>query len=140
MTYEIKRIPPGPALKVSFFVFLIVGFIAGLFYGFMIINLISSLGGLLNGEEEIFTDFMHMGLIGIIMMGIMMAIFSSVVMTAMVGIAVVTYNVIAGMLGGFKFELEEVEVMPSRYDTPPKRYDNPPQRIDPPRQEERDEY
>lgn len=126
MIYEIKRIPPGPVIKVSFFVFLFVGFVIGLFYGFIIINLLASLGGLLNGEEEIFSDYANMGIIGIIMMGIVISIISSVIMTALTGLSVVCYNVIAGMLGGVKLELTEVNIYEPHYNPPPQRSVNPP--------------
>ena len=139
MLYEIKRIPAGPVLKVSFFIFLIVGFIIGLFYGMLIINLIAGLGGLLNGEEEVFSDFAGLGMLGIIMMGVIMSLFSSVILTAVTGLSVVTYNVFAGMLGGIKVELEEAQVMMPRYTAPQQGYENPPHQIDPPHYEERDE-
>jgi len=126
MIYEIKRIPPGPVIKVCFFVFLFVGFILGLFYGMIIINLLASLGSLLNGEEEIFADYANMGIFGIVMMGIVMSIISSVIMTALIGLSVVCYNVIAGMLGGVKLELSEIELYQSTYNIPSPSAVNPP--------------
>lgn len=107
MLYEVKRIPPGPVIKVVFFVFLVVGFIVGMFYGLLIMNLFSTMVDVLDIQDEILREYSGFGLFGLIIMGLISALFTSVIMTAMVGLSVVCYNVFAGMLGGVKLELGE---------------------------------
>lgn len=110
MEYEIKRIPIAPVVKVAFFIFLIVGFIGGLFYGMLVMNLVSMMSGTLDIGDELLQEFTGLGMAGIIMMGIMMAVFSSVIMTALTAIGIASYNVFAGWLGGIKLQLESSEL------------------------------
>jgi len=107
MLYEIKRIPPGPVLKVAFFVFLIVGFIIGLFYGLLIMSFLSSMTGMLGMEDQFASDFTTFGIFGLILMGVVMSIFSSIIMTLMTGLSVLCYNMIASWLGGVEIELQK---------------------------------
>lgn len=110
MEYEIKRIPIAPVVKVAFFIFLIVGFIGGFFYGMLVMNLVSMMSGVMEASDELLQDFTGLGMAGIIMMGIMMAVFSSVIMTALTAIGIASYNVFAGWLGGIKLQLESSEL------------------------------
>ena len=110
MEYEIKRIPVGPAVKVMFFVFLVVGFIGGLVYGLFLMSIISTIGSALPGQEEVFSEFTNLGLMGIIVMGIMSALFSSVFMSLATAFSVLCYNVFAGWVGGVKLEMGSEEL------------------------------
>jgi len=110
MEYELKRIPLAPALKILFFVYLIVGFILGIFYGIMLVNFLSIVSSSLQLGEELLKEFSSLGFAGIIMMGIMMALFSSVILTAITILALASYNLLAGWLGGLKFQLESAEL------------------------------
>ena len=107
MLYEIKRIPPGPVLKVAFFVFLIVGFIIGLFYGLLIMSFLSSMSGMLGMGDQFTSEFSAFGLFGLIIMGVVMSIFSSIIMTIITGLSVVCYNMIASWLGGLEIDLQK---------------------------------
>ena len=107
MLYEIKRIPPGPVLKVAFFVFLIVGFIIGLFYGLLIMSFLSSMSGMLGMADQFTSEFTTFGLFGLIIMGVVMSIFSSIIMTIITGLSVVCYNMIASWLGGLEIDLQK---------------------------------
>ncbi|MBC8276641.1 MAG: DUF3566 domain-containing protein [FCB group bacterium] len=110
MEYEIKRIPIAPVAKVAFFVFLVVGFIGGLFYGMLMMNLISMMSGVIDAGDELLQEFSGLGMAGIIMTGMMMAIFSSVIMTALTAVGIASYNVFAGWLGGIKLNLVSPEL------------------------------
>ena len=110
MEYELKRIPLAPALKILFFVYLIVGFILGIFYGIMLVNFLSIVSSSLQLGEELLKEFSSLGFAGIIMMGIMMALFSSVILTAITILGLASYNLLAGWLGGLKFQLESAEL------------------------------
>ena len=107
MLYEIKRIPPGPVLKVAFFVFLIVGFIIGLFYGLLIMSFLSSMSGILGMDDQFTSEFTAFGLFGLIIMGVVMSIFSSIIMTIITGLSVICYNMIASWLGGIEIDLQK---------------------------------
>jgi len=109
MEYEVRRIPVGPAVKVMFFVFLVVGFIGGLVYGMFLMSIISTLGGMFM-QEELTSEFANLGLTGIIVMGIMSALFSSVFMSLMTAFSILCYNVFAGWLGGVKLEMRSEEL------------------------------
>lgn len=110
MEYEIKRIPIAPALKVVFFVFLVVGFIGGLFYGMLVMNLLSMMSGAMDVSDELLQEFSGLGMAGIFMMGIMIAIFTSVMMTLLTAVGLAAYNVFAGWLGGIKMSLASTEL------------------------------
>lgn len=110
MEYEIKRIPIAPVVKVAFFVFLVVGFIGGLFYGMLVMNLISMMSGVLDTGDELLQEFSGLGMAGIIMMGIMIAVFTSVIMTVLTAVGIASYNVFSGWLGGIKLQLESPEL------------------------------
>ena len=107
MLYELKRIDILSAIKVCFFVYLVVGFVIGSFYGIILVSVISSLGGILELNEEILKQFAGYGFIGIIAMGVMSSLFFSVSMTILTSIAVAGYNIVAGMLGGVRCEFKD---------------------------------
>jgi flagellar biosynthesis protein FlhB len=104
MIYEIKRIPPGPVIKIAFFVFLFLGFLFGIFYGLIIVNLLSFMSNVVQFDDELLRQYSNFGLIGIIVMGMVTALFTSVISTVIAGIAVVCYNFFAGLFGGIKIE------------------------------------
>jgi hypothetical protein len=108
--YEIKRIPLGPVIKVMFFVFLVTGFILGIFYGMLLINLISAMSQSLPIDSQLVKEFSGMGTAGIIMTGIIMSLFTSVIFTSLCAIMAASYNVFAGWLGGIKMNLESPEL------------------------------
>lgn len=110
MEYEIKRIPLGPVIKVMFFVFLVTGFILGIFYGMMLINLVSVMSQALPMDTDVFKEFSGMGSAGVIMMGFIVSIFTSVIFTALFAVSAASYNVFAGWLGGIKLNLESKEL------------------------------
>ena len=135
MLYEIKRIPPGAAMKVAFFVFLIVGFLGGLFYSIILMNIMNTMGSLFNLDEELLQGYSGFGLFGLIVMGMVMAVFTSVIMTLLTGLSALCYNVIAGWLGGLKIELKEDRLdYQRRSPVPLREYPAPGDEISPPKE------
>jgi len=119
LEYEIKRIPLGPVIKVMFFVFLVTGFVLGIFYGMMLINLISMMSQTLSLSSEVIKEFSNLGTAGIIMMGIIFSLFTSVILTALCAIAAASYNVFAGWLGGIKLNLDSPDLDNVLYEEAP---------------------
>ncbi len=107
-TFEMRRIPVWPVMRVVFIIFLIVGIIVGIMYGFMI----SSLGLLFSalGESPLDEGFPLIGNLGFLMIPIL-AIFYAVFGTIAAIIWVVIYNITASVVGGIELELEE-KMMP----------------------------
>ncbi len=103
-TLEMRRIPVWPVMRVVFIVFLIIGIIVGLMYGFMM----SSFGMLLSalGESPIEEGFPLIGNLGFLMIPIF-AIFYAVFGTIAAIIWVVIYNITASVVGGIELVLEE---------------------------------
>ena len=110
MEYEVRRIPILPAIKVLFFVYLVIGFAVGVFYGIMVMNLLSVMSSVVDLGDEVIQEFSSMGGFGIIMLGIMMSLFSSVLFSGLTALALAAYNMAAGWLGGIKMELESPEL------------------------------
>ena len=106
MTYEIKRFDLLTVFKVSFLVFLVVGFLIGLLYGLILVKMISTFGPLM--ESELFENFGEVGFIAAITLALFMAVFLAIVWSIITVIAAGIYNVICGWIGGLRVELETV--------------------------------
>ncbi len=104
MTYEIKRFDLLTVFKVSFLVYLVVGFLIGLLYGLILVKMISTFGPLM--ENGLFENFGEVGFMAAITMALFMAIFIAVVWSVITVIAAGIYNVICGWIGGLRLELE----------------------------------
>ena len=106
-TFEMRRIPVWPVMRVVFIIFLIIGIIVGLMYGFMI----SSFGLLLStlGESPLDEGFPLIGNLGFLMIPIF-AIFYAVFGTIAAVIWAVIYNITASVVGGIELELEEKQM------------------------------
>ncbi|MBC8203934.1 DUF3566 domain-containing protein [bacterium] len=108
MLYEVRRLPIWSIAKVVFFVTLITGFIVGLFYGMVMMKFITLLISSYGFGEEALKEYSGLGGFGVFMMGVMFSLFISVSATFCSLITAVTYNLIAGWLGGFQLELQEL--------------------------------
>jgi len=104
MTYEIKRFDLLTVFKVSFLVYLVVGFLIGLLYGLILVKMISTFGPLM--ENELFEGFGEVGFIAAITLALFMAVFIAIVWSIITVIAAGIYNVICGWIGGLRLELE----------------------------------
>ena len=103
-TFEMRRIPVWPVIRVVFIIFLIIGIIVGLMYGFMI----SSFGLLLSalGESPLDEGFPLIGNLGFLMIPIF-AVLYAVFGTIAAVIWTVIYNITASVVGGIELELKE---------------------------------
>ncbi len=110
MEYELKRIQLASVVKTMFFVYLIVGFIGGIFYLMLMMNLISIMSSSMEFGDEVMRDINGLGFMGIIMMGMIFSIFTAVILTGFTALGIVTYNVVTDWFGGIKIELESNEL------------------------------
>jgi hypothetical protein len=114
MQYEINRFDLLTVFKVSFLVYLVVGFLIGILYSLIIVQILMMMGPML--ESPVFDDFGSIGFMGAVTLAIFMAIFMAVVWSIITVIAAGIYNLIAGWVGGLKLELNQVAVY---YTQPP---------------------
>jgi hypothetical protein len=126
MTYEVRRFDLLAVFKVCFLVYLVVGFLLGLFYGLILMKMISAIGPLL--DTPVFDDFESMTFFAAIALAVFMAVFLAVIWSIITVIAAGIYNVIAGMVGGIKMELAEITLPVYQQQMPPP----PPQPAVPP--------
>ncbi len=106
MTYEIKRFDLLTVFKVSFLVYMIVGFLIGLLYSLLIMKIISTFGPFL--DNAMFEDMGQIGFFAAITFAFFMAVLLSVIWSIITVIAAGIYNVMAGFVGGLKMELAEI--------------------------------
>lgn len=105
MPYEVKRFDLLTVFKVSFLVYLVVGFLLGILYGLVLVQILSTMGPLL--DNPMFSDFGHMGFTAALTMALFMAIFMAVIWSVVTVIAAGIYNVVTGWVGGIRVELEQ---------------------------------
>jgi hypothetical protein len=108
MTYEVKRFDLLSVFKVSFLIYLAVGFLIGIFYALIVMKMMAAFSPLL--ENEMFEGFGQIGMMGAMMMALFMAIFMAVIWSILTVIATGIYNVFCGFVGGVKLELDAVPV------------------------------
>lgn len=130
MTYEVKRLDLLSVFKVSFLVYLVVGFLIGIFYALIIVKMMTAFSPLF--ENEMFEGFGQIGIMGAFMLALFMAIFMAVIWSILTVIAAGIYNVLCSFVGGLRLEMDVVQVgfvqsgPPPLQPTPP-----PPQEIPP---------
>ena len=111
MKLELKKISVWAAVKVSFVLNLILGFIIGIFYALMFMFL-ASLPMSLQAEESsrIFSVFAG---VTAIFLPFICAFFCAVFNTALAAIMAFAYNLIVKLTGGLEFEFKQVvEIVP----------------------------
>lgn len=104
MIYEIKKIDVWSGVKIAFVLFGVIGLIFGMFYAIMLTmvgGILSQMGGEFQALGGAFT-----GALGIFMI-FFLAIFSAVMGAVVTAILMWIYNLLAGGLGGIKFNLAE---------------------------------
>ena len=117
MTYEVKRFDLLSVFKVSFLIYLAVGFLIGIFYALIIVKMMTAFSPLL--ESEMFEGFGQIGMMGAMMMALFMAIFMAVIWSIITVIAAGIYNVLCSFVGGVKLELDAVSVGYPQAGVPP---------------------
>lgn len=109
MKLELKKISVWAAVKVSFVLHLILGFIMGIFYAIFLL-LIASLPMM---GEDIPSTFSAFAGIAAVFLPFLFAFFVGVIYTIIVAISVFAYNLVVKLTGGLEFELNQVvEVVP----------------------------
>ena len=112
MKLELKRIPIWPAVRISFFLNLILGFIIGLLMAVLWLPLML-LPGVLEGSGKFGEIGLAFGFVALLLPFIY-AIVMAVLNTILVAIAAFAYNLIAGWVGGFQFEYDRLDDTPVR--------------------------
>ncbi|GBE29945.1 MAG TPA: hypothetical protein ENH10_06595 [Bacteroidetes bacterium] len=102
MTWEIRRIPLFPLMKVSFVVYLFLSLIVMLIYGLFIGSIAGMLSGLLAEEMNIQPLTRTALLIG----GLFGSVLLSMFYTILTLIGGLIYNAVASLMGGLEIELE----------------------------------
>src|SRR5574341_46443 len=115
MEYEIKKINTWSAIKISFVVYGVLGFLVGIFYGLFIFSLGSLLGSLANEEFGPFSG-MFTSAAGGFFFTLIMGFFLAFVMAVVYGIIVTAiivwlYNLFSKWTGGIKVNLEKTVTM-----------------------------
>jgi Transmembrane domain of unknown function (DUF3566) len=106
MKLELKRISVWAAVKVSFVLNLILGFIMGIFYAFFLLLIASLPMGMMGDEApRAFSTFAG---VAAIFLPFIFAFFVGVIYTIVVAISVALYNLIVKMTGGLEFEFKPV--------------------------------
>ena len=105
MTYEVKRFDLLTVFKVSFLIYLTVGFLLGILYGLILIRMISAFGPLL--ESPMFEGFGEIGVMAAFTLALFIAVFMAVIWSVITVIAAGVYNVLAGWVGGLRLELAQ---------------------------------
>lgn len=108
MKLELKRIAIWPIIKISFVVNLVIGFLVGIMYAFMLMLIVfapmSYLGRDFESEMPI-----AVGGFMLIILPIIMAGFMAVVNTIFAVIAALIYNLAAKLFGGLEAEYRIIE-------------------------------
>jgi len=111
MKLELKKISVWAAVKVSFVLNLILGFIMGIFYAIFLLLLASLPMGMMGeNSPRMFSAFAG---IAAIFLPFFFAFFLGVVYTIIVAISVIAYNLVVKLTGGLEFEFKQVvEIVP----------------------------
>ncbi|MEK7774327.1 MAG: DUF3566 domain-containing protein [Candidatus Zixiibacteriota bacterium] len=147
MRLELKRIDIWSAIKISFCVNIILGFIVGIFYA-MFLGLFAGFLSALPGSDEIEGIQMSFGIL-ILVMPFMFAFFIGIIYTVATALCVALYNFLSKFTGGVEFSFQQIAEMqpqpppspygnyyaqPPSYGPPPiSPYAPPPQHPEPPR-------
>ena len=108
-TLELKHVEIGSLFKVAFLLYVVLGLVAGLFFG-MALWMMGSLSSFL-GEEHIPGLGMISGVAGFVAIPVM-AMCYGIVGSIVVSIIGLLYNFAASKMGGVKLEFETGEVAP----------------------------
>ena len=106
MKYELSRIEIWPVVKIVFFLSLLLGFFIGILYAgmFLMMDMFSNVA-----LESGFDDYSSFGsgFVVILLIGCTLGFSFLYTLGAMIG--VVFYNVLAGSIGGLRFDLQSID-------------------------------
>jgi hypothetical protein len=119
MIYEIKKINLFSALKIALLIYLLIGFVMGLFVWFMML-IIGNLGKLAPSGD--FDNSLNLpssfGILGGLAIMVAYTIIIPIMGSIMTAIMIGLYNLFAGLWGGLKLELNSVPVDSSAITAP----------------------
>lgn len=131
MRLELKRVDMWSAIKISFCVNIILGFLLGIVYA-LFLGMFAGLLSSLPGGEGLEGVQMSFGIL-IIVMPFMFAFFLGVVYTVVTAICVALYNFMAKFTGGIELSFQQIA---EQQTPPPSQYGNyyaqPPSYVPPP--------
>jgi len=107
--YEIKSLGIWTFVRVGFFLNLVLGFIAGIFYS-ILLGIIMLAGSALPGEysDQLYGGELSIGAGFLVILPFIMAFVIAVVNTILGVICLGAYNLLARLVGGFELTLEPV--------------------------------
>lgn len=109
MIFELKRIDIWSVVKITFVIFLILGFLFSLLL-FALMNMFSGFVDQFGGSDMYMPESGGaMGIVGLFG-SVFSAVFYAVIGSVFVAIGVAVYNLFASALGGFKFYFVEHEI------------------------------
>ncbi len=126
MKYELKRIDPWSACKITFLIAGVVGFVVGALYA-VLITLMASFMGMVGMSEGMPDEMGYIvgatGLIAVVAWFVVTILYA-VIGALVVSLATWLYNLLAGAIGGVTMTLEPPSVVPA--ETPAPVYETPP--------------
>jgi len=111
MIYELKRIDIWSIVKISFVIFLILGFLFSLFW-YAMMNIFSGFFERFGGMDMPSAPSRSVFGIAALFASVFFAMFYAAIMSALVAVGIAIYNLIASSIGGVRFYLAKHE-MPS---------------------------
>jgi len=108
MKFELKRISVWSTIKIGFFLWGLIGFLAGIYTALMlpfISSMMGSLGSTMGGMDDL-------GVIALFLFPIMYSIMAAVMGTILTIILTGFFNLLCRFLGGIELELESESIQP----------------------------
>ena len=104
MQYEIKRLDLLSVFKISFLIYLVLGFVIGIFYALILTQMLAVFSSFMN--DQAFQGIAKLTGPGLIFMALVLAVFMAVLWSILTVIAAAIYNLLSGAVGGIKVELQ----------------------------------
>jgi len=115
MTWEVRRIPLWPVAKIGFLLYFALALVVFLLYSIFLGGMMDMVGQMVGQEMSL--PVLSGG--ALMMVGFFLAVFAAIMYTLLTLLAVIVYNAIASMTGGFHLELDPVEgSLPSAHIAP----------------------
>jgi hypothetical protein len=104
MQYEIKRLDLLSVFKISFLIYLVIGFLIGIFYSLILTQMMAMFSSFM--DDQAFQGIAKLTGPGLIFLALFLAIFIAVMWSILTVIAAAIYNLLSGAVGGIKVELQ----------------------------------
>jgi len=107
MNYEVRRFDLLSIFKISFLIYLIIGFLIGLFYALILTQIMAVFSSFM--DDQALSAVGKLTGASIFLVAIFLAIFMAVFWSILTVIGAAIYNLLAGSFGGIKVELTEAQ-------------------------------